>query len=349
MAKKTAPQLYTGQNSLSVRWFVFFYNEQGKRIKRYGDINKYTTVHGRRIAAQKIIDLLNTELIQQSNLELIQIIYEELESRKSTWRLKSFRTQKSKIDIFVKWMQKREWNEDSIYLFFVEYLTKQKKLCANTYNGYIHTITQALKWCKKVHLMEGIEKRKATPTPAAYFTQSQRDFLSKAIKHKNPDLWFFVQFVYYCFLRPRSELRLLKIGDVILEEQKILVPSSISKNKKQQYVTIPNAFFSTVQKKLKNRNPNEYIFPGKNYLAPTGMNTMGRLHREILKELGFDTNRYKLYSWKHTGAVAAVKAGIHIKQLQIQLRHHSLDQVDEYLRQLGVSDLGELRDNFPSI
>jgi len=48
-------------------------------------------------------------------------------------------------------------------------------------------------------------------------------------------------------------------------------------------------------------------------------------------------------------SIGAIKAGIHIKQLQIQLRHHSLDQVDEYLRQLGVSDLGDLRDNFPSI
>ena len=29
--------------------------------------------------------------------------------------------------------------------------------------------------------------------------------------------------------------------------------------------------------------------------------------------------------------------------------YHSLDQVDEYLRQLGVSDLGDLRDNFHCI
>ena len=56
-----------------------------------------------------------------------------------------------------------------------------------------------------------------------------------------------------------------------------------------------------------------------------------------------------LYSWKHTGAVMAVKAGIHIKQLQIQLRHHSLDQVDQYLRDLGVSDLSDLARSFPGI
>lgn len=97
------------------------------------------------------------------------------------------------------------------------------------------------------------------------------------------------------------------------------------------------------------RNPNEYVFKGHKYMKPMGENTMGDRHRKLLKELNFDTKRYKVYSWKHTGAVMAVKAGVHVKQLQIQLRHHSLDQVDEYLRQLGVSDLGDLRANFPGI
>ncbi|BDS12775.1 hypothetical protein [Aureispira anguillae] len=54
-------------------------------------------------------------------------------------------------------------------------------------------------------------------------------------------------------------------------------------------MTIPNAFFPTVQEKLKNRTPNEYLFPGAHHLSPTGMNTFGRQHRELLKELSFDT------------------------------------------------------------
>ncbi|MCX6269628.1 MAG: hypothetical protein NTU44_00125 [Bacteroidetes bacterium] len=36
---------------------------------------------------------------------------------------------------------------------------------------------------------------------------------------------------------------------------------------------------------------------------------------------------------KHTGAVEASKY-IPVKDLQMQLRHHSLDQVDAYLRQM---------------
>ncbi|MDW3649885.1 MAG: hypothetical protein R8P61_22625 [Bacteroidia bacterium] len=76
---------------------------------------------------------------------------------------------------------------------------------------------------------------------------------------------------------------------------------------------------------------------------------MNRRHQEILKNLRFDTKRHKLYSWKHTGAVSAVKAGVPIKMLQIQLRHHSLDQVNQYLRKMGVHDLGRLAEMFPGI
>jgi hypothetical protein len=70
--------------------------------------------------------------------------------------------------------------------------------------------------------------------------------------------------------------------------------------------------------------------------------------RKVLNGLGFG-NEYKLYSWKHTGAVASVRAGVGLKELQIQLRHHSLEEVDKYLRQLGVWDLANLEDRFPAI
>ena len=133
-----------------------------------------------------------------------------------------------------------------------------------------------------------------------------------------------------------------------MEEQKIVISGSISKNKKEQYVVIPAAFFPIVEAKILGRNPTEYLFlsSSKSHLST---NVMSNRHQKILKELNFDTNKHKLYSWKHTGAVMATKAGIHIKQLQVQLRHHSLDQVDMYLRQLGQNDLDELAAKFPKI
>ena len=76
-------------------------------------------------------------------------------------------------------------------------------------------------------------------------------------------------------------------------------------------------------------------FPGMQQIP---LNTMRTRHQKILKDLKFNTIRHKLYSWKHTGAVQFVKNGGLLKDLQLQLRHHSLDQVDAYLKDLGVGD-----------
>ena len=49
------------------------------------------------------------------------------------------------------------------------------------------------------------------------------------------------------------------------------------------------------------------------------------------------------------GELRWLKAGVSVKELQMQLRHHSLDQVNAYLRQMGVMDMDNLVDRFPEI
>ena len=345
--KKIMPRLHDYNGDLTKQWFIHYYDLKGKRIRIYKGINCQPTVELRRYAANELIKKILQDCTSLTHKRVKEAIYKELENRKPTWRKKTYQCKKSKISIFIKWMETKEWTAESIKDFF-QHLT-DKYINPSTYNDYILNIRNALEWIGQEDLIKGIKSRKKRPVPAAYFTKSQVDYLSKAMKNKDPELWFFVQFIYYCFLRPRSELRLIKVGDVMLEDRKIVVHPDIAKNKKHQYIAIPNAFFPILEQKLKNRNPNEYIFEGRGYMQPMGYNTMGRRHLNLLEELGFDTKRYKMYSWKHTGAVMAVKAGIHVKQLQIQLRHHSLDQVDEYLRQLGVSDLGDLCEHFPHI
>ena len=57
--------------------------------------------------------------------------------------------------------------------------------------------------------------------------------------------------------------------------------------------------------------------------------------RKLIKELNLGSD-YTLYSWKHSGVVAAYNAGIDIKTIQNQCRHHSLEQTDIYLKSLGL-------------
>ena len=193
--------------------------------------------------------------------------------------------------------------------------------------------------------MEGVVAKKELGTPAQYFSQAQVRYLASRMKTDHPVLWLGVQLLYYCFIRP-GESRLLKVGDILMEDAKICIPKEISKNKKTQYVIIPEPFREDLEIALLGRNPAEYVLGD---LTPISVNHLKYKHQSFLKSLHFDTKRHKLYSWKHTGAVAACQVGINLKQLQMQLRHHSLDQVNAYLRQLGIMDLEDFSSKMPKI
>ncbi|MEL6141588.1 MAG: tyrosine-type recombinase/integrase, partial [Bacteroidota bacterium] len=93
--------------------------------------------------------------------------------------------------------------------------------------------------------------------------------------------------------------------------------------------------------------PDEFLFPGTR--QPTlGKNTMYERNKKFLRRMNYGSE-YSLYSWRHTGAVAVAKAGASLKELQIQMRHHSISQTDEYLRQLGVQDVVTLKKIHPNI
>ena len=147
--------------------------------------------------------------------------------------------------------------------------------------------------------------------------------------------------MYYAALRPK-ELRFLKAKDIYFEEELIFIDGTIAKNGSQRYVTIAENLLPFLTK-FKSYSPNQYIFPSKwKRNAPIGENTLSARHRLILRELEYGSE-YSLYSWRHTAAVDGVKAGIPLKELQIHFDHHSLDQFDQYLRQLGVKDLKNVK------
>lgn len=330
--------LYDAGGDLSKRWYVHF-RLDGKRVLRYGDINKYSTQAGRYNAAKELIKQLNNTQFAPSQIE--KRVFEYLEAQKHRWRIKTYQGYHSKMSIFFRWLNGSTLTNNGIIDFFEQ---QRPKLQPKTYNEYINTLSLIFRALDID--MPKIEKLRVSSTPARYFTQSQRDFLAKELKERDSDLWLFVQFVFYCFIRP-GELRALKVGDIIIDDAKVLLRSEISKNKKEQYVCIPAVFLPAVAKAIEGRNPANFVFGNGRKML--GASTMVGRHQAILKELRFDTDKYKLYSWKHTGAVACAKKGIPIKQLQIQLRHHSLDQVNDYLRQLGADDCDQIQNNFPSI
>ena len=109
---------------------------------------------------------------------------------------------------------------------------------------------------------------------------------------------------------------------------------------------IPDGLIDTIIELIKNKSTNDFLFPGTQYGKPISKNIMSNRHRDILKDLNFSPN-HTLYSWKHTGVVKAFLAGINIKSIQLQCRHYSIAETDNYLKSLGLFDNFDLQMNMP--
>lgn len=157
-------------------------------------------------------------------------------------------------------------------------------------------------------------------------------------------MWLFIGFIINCLIRPNSELRLLKVGHIDFEQKMILIPAEISKNKKPQWVVIPDNFFCAVEK-LKEYPQDYFIFSkiGVPHTEGVGYNYFYNQHRKILIELGFFRKGYNLYSYKHYGALTMVREGVPLMEIKEQGRWFSLDQMLDYLKGFGVKDMGNVR------
>ena len=327
-----------------------------KEKKKLGKINRHKTLHGRRKAARLLIDQLAnkyspedlTRLDKVKNKEGLSVkkqIYQVIADHQHIWRESTYQSYTNKADIFFAWLGKGHVSKKAVQEFFKELIQTRH---TTTYNTYYTALNYLFKNIKKEYLMKDIQRVKTTKTPARYYQTHQIRRLKRYMEQHDPELWLHVKFIYYCGLRPK-ESRHIRAADILLDENKILVKSIWAKNRKMRYARIPDAFKESLEF-IYDLNPNEYIFPNRHdSTKPISRNALTNRHKKILIELGFDTKEYKLYSWRHTGAIRAIKAGVTPKELQIHFDHHSLDQTNQYLRQMGFEDLDNLQKHFPSI
>lgn len=266
-------------------------------------------------------------------------------------------TYESKVRRFLEWIGHKD-PAMVTYLDacnFVSWL-QEKGVNNTTINNYIVTLKSIFKVLVKTGKLrknpfDGVSRLKENRRSLLRFRENEVKLLKDEISNTDPQLYMAIQFVYYCFIRPSSELLKLKIGDIDFNEGIIIIPGSISKNRKLQHVTIPRPFLAWLLKnEIHHYRPDYYVIGKKGIPGPDGLsvNNLTNRHRIILNRMGFK-NRFGVYSWKHTGVWFAVKAGINLKELQLQLRHHSLDMVNEYLKNLGLVDMPNISDKFPPL
>lgn len=352
------PNLHHYDYDLTKRWRLEYdvptHKGWGKkRIVVYGNINKGKTIAERvdiydQIVARLSLDTKNADKRKPTILDIT------IEKNVFIWRKKTIEAYKTVINEYQKFLgaAKPECATAMTIQNFLLYLHQNKK-SKNTIAKYRNTLftiykkAVALKLCIENPVIE-IPHIRRNPKSLYHFTDDQiKQIKDKLTEKRLYQLRLCVQLIYYCYIR-NNEIRNLKISDINFEYAYIEILNESAKNARTQKVQIPNIFLKEIMY-LKKYSNNCFVIskdlePG---IRQVSTKWIYDEHKKILEELKI-RGRYSFYSWKHTGVVKAVKAGINIKDLQLQLRHHSLDMVNEYLKNLGVLESADIRDKFPA-
>jgi integrase len=328
------------------RWYIEYYTTKGVtrlRTKVYAGINRIKNDDDRIIQAYTICSEIayNGTYKTESSILLLH-----LDKYKSTYRKKTYQSKRTRIKIFVSWLNDRGIKDthvnSDIANDFILYMLDAGKANA-TIKSYIHTLAAIYRKTGR-NPFENCIKIKVNSTSLQYFNEQQKKDIINCTAVNHRPLYYAIKILYSCFVRP-GEMRLLKREDFNFGNNTIALRPEVSKNGKYQHVTIPE-YLAKELIYIKNKPAGSYVF-GYGY-KPVGLNYFNNEHTKILHRLNIK-GRYAFYSWKHTGVVDAVRAGINIKDIQLQLRHHSLDMVNEYLKNLGVMDSDALKYKMPEL
>ena len=156
---------------------------------------------------------------------------------------------------------------------------------------------------------------------------------------ENEDLGtlFFASFIYYTFMRPHQEIRLMQVGDI--RQTTVVVRETNAKTNRIRHVLIPPGLEILLQQhEVRRYPPHFYVFSynGVPGIKAVSENYWWQRHVKYMKIMELFGNDYDLYGWKHTGVTALYRATKDLKLVQEQCGHTDIKQTVEYLRDLGV-------------
>lgn len=354
----TLPKLHTGKN-----WYIDFkaYDPLEQRMKRKKYmLDSIDKISLRRKRATELIVNISHQLSsgwnpwadtsnsrQYTLFEDVVELYNKylIKFRKSkVFKESTFLDYKKRIKILYEYNQKRFNPIVYIYQFdkayasdFLDYILIDRDSSARTRNNYRTWLSSFGSWLLEKQYIERnpVENIKSlTEDCKKRNALSIKDLqkLKAYLEKNNPYFLLLCQFEYYTLIRP-DELSNIQLSDIYLKEQKVFIPSSISKNRRDGMVGLNDILIkSMIDLKTFDHSSDYYLFgkdfkPSKEKSTPRTYRTYFNKVREILKF----PDSYQFYSLKDTGIRdLANSAGIVIAR--DQARHADISTTNKYLK-----------------
>lgn len=267
---------------------------------------------------------------------------------------------RSRAGIFEKWLFDQGKHQCAIGALdkelcreFLFYLKNDRGLSNKTFNDYkslfITIWDEYLNDGKiKVNPWKQIKSLPNNTRHLSSFPEELRQLIRDTMPEYDPQLWLFMQCVYYCAIRPHSELRRMKVKHLSISAGLFLVPAEISKTKKRRTVNIYTDLLRQLREsKYDQHHTDFYLFSKNNEPGPEllGINFFKKRWNQY-KAAHNISSEYKLYGMKHTGGKALSKQ-FNQYITQEHFGHSSPNSTQQYINDLGANELHFLQKEFP--
>lgn len=329
------------------KWFVYYSYlnpETGKmqRFKVYENINSIKDIGDKREYAMLLKQAVNMELstgfnpweenelkVAAKKWTLVQgINYFKQNLHTRGLRKRSIQTYESVIrfmyeafqDVLQKDIQEitRQQIDNGLRNIYIK-----KKWSNTTFNNNLTFVRSIFNYLIEADILQSNPAVKIKPLPENITKNKYFDDVTfKKIKdNADPELLEFLLFLYHTGTRP-NEARQLTYEHINHDSRLLMVPASISKNKKDDYVPL-----------------SQYIldkYKGEGLIFGTPVNYYSKKFNALKSKLGLPAG-VNLYSIKHTRAVHLAQDGASPYAIMQLFRHSSLDITMRYLTGLGLT------------
>lgn len=236
----------------------------------------------------------------------------------------------------------RTINTNDIEAFLVDGRTTYK-FSNREYNNTFDFIRTCFNYLVKKSYIEkspcaGVDKLKVVTQKHRYYDADTLKNVTKALLSTDPYCYLAVQVVYYLCIRSDKELMNLKVGNIKWSENKILLDSSGTKAKSEQYVPMDYNIKELLLSHGIDKYPAHYfVFGVKGIPAEQKFSSgfFSRRFKKARRKAGLPA-AFSMYGFKHTRIIHLKQDGLSDADIMSLTRHKDFSAYARYLRDLGL-------------
>jgi integrase/recombinase XerD len=185
----------------------------------------------------------------------------------------------------------------------------------------------------------GIKNMKLPPKVRQVFPEKVKQVIHEELMTYDNGFHTLCMTTYFCFIR-NTELGKIKVCHFNFKDNSIFLPKEISKNKKDETITIPSQFLAAIKKHVGDSHPDYYVFSSDNFKPGTIKMTVRKIASawDKLRDNLKLEKVYQFYGLKDTGITDLLNSGVPAIKVRDQARHYDITITEMYTSRSSSCD-----------